>query len=512
MAQLLGPDGLPLKRETLLAQQAAPSLVGTRSILSGHPSRGLTPARLASLLREAEEGNPTAYLELAEEMEEKDLHYRGVIAKRKTAVSQLPLSVVAVSDESSDQRAAALVREVISGFAIEDHLFDLLDGIGKGFAVCEILWDVSGTTWRVAGLKYRDPRWFRFDPLDGQTLHLLGDDGLPQVLPPYQFVIHTPKSKSGLPIRGGLARACAWSFLFKSFDLRAWVEFAEIYGHPVRLGKYGPGASEIDKAALFRALSNIRRDSCAAIPNSMMMEFIEAKQTGSIDLYERLADYLDRQISKAVLGGTAGTDAIAGGHAVGKEHRAVEGDIEQSDARQLAATLNRDLVRPLIGFNFPPGCPCPKIIIGRPEQEDLSKLLGLTFEAVDRGMSVGQSVVRDKLGFEDPGKDEALLRPKGTPKTPPVLAASQVVLATSETEPPPDDLEDFMAAELGHWEEVMDPLLETVRALLDDCDSLETFLERLPELAADLPLEALTQSLAKSLFVARALGASDAKR
>ena len=85
--QLLGPDGEPIRKEALLEEVAAPTLSGVRRPISGHPSSGLTPGRLAALLRASEEGDPEAYLALAEDIEEKDLHYLGVMGTRKRAVS-----------------------------------------------------------------------------------------------------------------------------------------------------------------------------------------------------------------------------------------------------------------------------------------------------------------------------------------------------------------------------------------------------------------------------------------
>jgi phage gp29-like protein len=85
----------------------------------------------------------------------------------------------------------------------------------------------------------------------------------------------------------------------------------------------------------------------------MLIEFVESKQVGaSADLYEKRVDHLDQQVSKAVLGQTATTDAIAGGHAVGQEHRQVQEDIERADAGALAAILNRDLIRPWMLLEF----------------------------------------------------------------------------------------------------------------------------------------------------------------
>ena len=110
--------------------------------------------------------------------------------------------------------------------------------------------------------------------------------------------------------------------MFKAFTQRDWSIFAQTYGQPLRLGKWAPGASEADKDTLFRAVANIAGDCAAIIPESMSIEFVETGSVGSsVDLYERRADWLDRQISKAVLGQTTTTDAVSGGHAVAQEHR-----------------------------------------------------------------------------------------------------------------------------------------------------------------------------------------------
>ena len=88
--------------ERLRDEQAAPTLTGVRNIYSSmHPSAGLTPERLSQILREAEFGDPFLYLELAEEMEEKDLHYLAVLSTRKQAVSQLDLEVRPASGEKA---------------------------------------------------------------------------------------------------------------------------------------------------------------------------------------------------------------------------------------------------------------------------------------------------------------------------------------------------------------------------------------------------------------------------
>ncbi|MCS8315732.1 DUF935 domain-containing protein, partial [Pseudomonas aeruginosa] len=55
--------------------------------VAGHPSRGLTPSKLASLLDSAEQGDIVAQYELFEDMEEKDGHIHAEMSKRRRAVA-----------------------------------------------------------------------------------------------------------------------------------------------------------------------------------------------------------------------------------------------------------------------------------------------------------------------------------------------------------------------------------------------------------------------------------------
>src|SRR5271168_4773933 len=433
----------------LSGEQAAPTIAGIRNIYSVlHPSVGLTPHRLSHILQSAEIGDPYLYLELAEEMEEKDLHYLSVLGTRKNAVAQLDVIVRAESSSAEDQRAAAMVREMICDgpIQLDSVLFDVLDAVGKGFSATEIMWDTSGREWFPAQLKWRDPRWFAFDWISGEEILVrtlkgeiipvesdaqtrlpthFGGSGMfstmnpgigiqPMTAPlaPYKFVTHFAKAKAGLPIRGGLARAAGWAYLFKNYILKDWVTFAEVFGQPLRVGKYHPGASEQDKQALLSAVSRIGSDAAAIIPESMVIEFTEAHQNGSSELYQSFCEYLDAQVSKAVLGQTLTTDmprAGGGSRAAAQVHEGVRRDILNADARRLAATLARDLVRPIVELNMGPQKQYPRIELGLPDGSDVKVFAEIVSMLADRGLRVGQKTILDKLGIAQAAEGEAVL-------------------------------------------------------------------------------------------------------
>ena len=141
-------------------------------------------------------------------------------------------------------------------------------------------------------------------------------------------------------------------YLFKNYTLKDWVAFCEVYGMPLRLGKYQPGASEDDKRALMQALAQIGADAAGIFPDGTTIEFVNTEKASSTDLYERLARYCDEQVSKAILGQTLTSDSGGGSYAQSKTHNDVRHDLTVADCKALAATLRRDLIRPLVLFNF----------------------------------------------------------------------------------------------------------------------------------------------------------------
>ena len=451
--KLLDSFGREVDLDRLREEQAAPTMTGVRNIYSTmHPSIGLTPERLAQILREAEFGDPFLYLELAEEMEEKDLHYLSVLSTRKEALTQLDIVVSPASKEKDDVRAADMVRAMLDSpsINIENALFDILDAIGKGFSASEIIWETSNREWFPRCLKWRDPRWFTFDWISGEELlvrslsndansipadgerstpargsHLGGNSffgamrgnrgiqPMTEPMLPYKFITHVAKAKAGLPIRGGLARAAGWSYLFKNYVLKDWITFAEVFGQPLRVGKYGSGATEQDKETLLQAVANIGTDAAAIIPESMVIEFTEARQNGSAELYQSFCEYLDAQVSKAVLGQTLTTEMPNGGgsRAAAQVHDSVRHDILSADARRLAATMNRDLVKPIVDLNLGPRLCYPQLSLGLPDDSDAKQFVEIIAMLADRGLRIGQRGILDKLGLPEPAPGEPILEP-----------------------------------------------------------------------------------------------------
>lgn len=540
MSKLLGPDGQPIQRKTLLTEDGGPTVTGVRQVVGDHPEAGLTPVRLAAIMREAEEGDPTRLMELAEAIEEKYLHYQGVLGTRKRAVARLPVTVEAATDDAWAVEDADLVREWLRRDTLRGEVMDILDSVGKGYSFTEIIWETSGGRWWPARLEWRDPRWFTFDAADGTTPRLRGEGGQPEALAPYKWVCHQTKTKSGTPVRAGLIRGVAWVYLFQAFGWKDWLVFLNRFGQPFRLGKYGAGATPTDKDQLLRAIRALSGDFGGIVPESMAIELIEAKVTGNVQVFRDLVNECDTRVSIVVLGQNLTTKVEGGSLAASSTHDGVRGDIRDADASDLVVTLNRDLVRPMIDLNKGPRPAYPRLVVAEPDNEDLAELRESLKVYVPMGLKVGASTIRDKLGLPDPDADEDLLIAPAASAAPSAdverslngsgeaSGPSEVsVRLKAEDAPPrgektpdpkdahaarpgagePDAIQQLTEAEVGErWEPLIDPVVTRIEQLIAQCHSAEEFLARLPDLAADLPVEGLADSLARTMFAARLAG------
>lgn len=446
---LLDQYGRPMQavpESELLNRQAVAQLGSVRQIQSGHPADGLNPVRLAAILHEAENGDATAYLEMAEQMEEKDLHYSAVLGVRKRAIRALELHVDPGDDSEAAGDLAEMTRKVLESAAVRTTLIDMMDAIGKGYSVCELCWERDGKNLTIADLDWVDPRWFEFDRENGRHLYLRDNAG-PQPLRPDTYVVHMAKAKSGLAIRGGLARLAAWAYMFKNFTIKDWAIFVEAYGHPLRLGKYDTAATPQDRQTLLRAVRQIGVDMAAIIPKSMEVDIVSASATGAEKLYEGGARWWDEQLSKGVLGQVATTDAIAGGHAVGKIHENVRDDIRDADAEQLAATLQRDVAGALrrVCLASHQHIPLPHIRFELPDAVDPKLLLDLLKDRPS-GLRIATADVYKAFALRRPDDDEEVLEEPAPPAppaaaVPPTDAAALRIAASRDTAPPRDSID-----------------------------------------------------------------------
>jgi phage gp29-like protein len=489
-------------------------------------SSGLTPQRLAGIFREADTGDVARQAALFEQVEEKDGHLTGERTKRQNAILDVDFQVFPASEDSRDVRVAEFVREYFQNCADwEDVLVSLQDGVGKGYAGLETKWDVSGGQALPSGFEFVEQKRFLFQDRSGllsRTPRLITDsDSMGVEIPAWKMLFHRYGGKSGHPTRSGIYRVCAWMYLFKNYSIKDWVVFAEVYGMPLRLGKYGAGASESDKDALVQAISSLGSDAAGIISRSTEIEFVETvKGTASGDLYKTLASFCNAEMSKALLGQTLTAEVgETGSYAASQTHNEIREDLLKADARAVAATIRDQLIRPVVGFNFGWDTDCPGYRPVFDEPEDMKTKSEWVTALLDRGVAMPASFIRREFRIPEQEKDEEMVgqtrepvaakqieRPGYTtlPRPLPDQGGGKAVAAKSEPEKDTADIYGDQARKNAG--PLVDGMVDEVRKLVSGASSLEEIRDRLPELVGMMASDALAEELGNAFMASELAG------
>jgi len=293
-------------------------------------------------------------------------------------------------------------------------------------------------------------------------------------------------------------------------------------------------------------VSSIANDAAAIIPVGMEIQFHEVKGQNGAAVFGGLLDYVDKQISKIVVGQTMTSDD---GSSLGqaKIHNEVRLDILRADCRQLAITVNRDLIKPFVDLNFGPQERYPRLQLLVPDPEDVTALSGALGTLVPLGLRVKQTEVREKLGLSDPEGDDELLTAQNrapveittTPATNPIpkptaekpapanddvkskvaalsaivsdhkracrCGACDALLAAEAGEPDAlDQVETLFAEAMGDWEAIATPIVAPLTEIIQTAGGFEEALSLLQSAGPDA--SKLAASLSRLTAIARGVG------
>jgi len=350
------------------------------------------------------------------------------------------------------------------------------------------------------------------------------------------WILHQHKKvKTGYLGRAGLFRACLWPFLYKAYSIGDFAEFLETYGLPMIIGKFMPGAPPEEKASLMRAVAALGHDARAVMPEGMAVEIKEITGGASGSHHLAMVDWADRAQSKVILGQTTSSEARATGlgSGVAELHGQVREDILASDVRQLAGTLTRDLVYPLVALNRP-GVDgyrrCPRWVFDLGRAEDLARYADALPKLVGVGFKIPRKWGHEKLRIPEPdGAEDVLAIPRPEMATPPALrepgraaargaparlAALAALRAAGGPGGDPDPAEQIAPRLGSEAQPAVDGWLAQIEALLAEQPGLSPgeLQQALLALYGDLPTEELVEIMAQAMALAELVGMDEVRR
>lgn len=318
-----------------------------------------------------------------------DTHLTCVIEKRKNAVlcSDIEFQINGKPDET--------VNEQIRSPWFNKLIGDIIDARFWGFSLCQF---------------YKDGEWVDYDLVPRKHV-----DPIKKLILRHQTDVtglswdkYTDLLFVGNPNDLGLlAKAAPW-VIYKRNTTGDWSQFSEIFGMPIQEYIYDSDDEESRQRAMEDAANT---GSFAQFFHAKDTEFKlteTGNKTGSADVYERLCERCNNEISKLVLGNTLTTESSENGtQALGTVHKKVEDKVAQADKNYVLNVLNYDMsdIFAHMGINTAGGVFCfPE----KKETDSTTKLNIITTLKKNFNLPVSDEYLYEEFGVEKPDNYEQI--------------------------------------------------------------------------------------------------------
>lgn len=439
-----------------------------------------------------------------------DAQVRAEIIKRKAGALGRQWEIVA---GESPEHVKDAVDVAFRRLDLHKVIGELLNATLYGYQPLEVMWQPVGSLVMPSAIIGKPPEWFVFSA-DNELRFRTKDSGPEgEELPARKFLLAQYDASYENPYGEPALSGCFWPVTFKRGGLKFWLMFTEKYGMPFITGRYRPGTSSREIDNLLDMLENMIQDAVAAIPDDSSVEIHEAAgKAASAEIYERLLDFCNAEISKSIVGQTLTTEVGAvGSYAAAKTHGDVLNDIVDGDARLAENTLN-ELIRWIVDINFGANVPAPTFSLYEPEdvdQEQAERDSTLSAPMERSGLRFSREYYKKTYGLNDEDLEDALPNPSSMfpnfSETPPETLAEM-----KQEQAAVDDLAEG-ADNSTLLQEQAEALLKPVQKLIEEASSYEEVMTALAETYPKMNSTQLEERLARAMFVAEVYGRVNAQ-
>lgn len=322
-----------------------------------------------------------------------DAHLKGVIRKRKIAASQFPIEF------RRDGEAVEEVMEHVKAPWFRSFVKSLIDVQLWGFNAYQFISDRDG--W--VDLVEIDHR--HVNPITKEVLQYAGDlRGKPLGDFPNTLFLGKPGDC------GELMNAVPW-IITKRQTTGDWAQYAQLFGMPIR--EYTYDGSDWETMAALKEEAEAQGSNGVYFHTSdTAMRLVDpATRSGSSELYDKLMQKCDEQISILILGNTL-TTAVgdSGSRALGEVQKSEEEAILEDDRGYILDVLNYEMsdIFANLGINTEGG----EWVYAEKEKVDKSQQADIVVKMNSLGLPISDDYLYDTFGIDKPGNYDEIVRKK----------------------------------------------------------------------------------------------------
>lgn len=319
----------PSKRITTGGLRPLPGQTAPATIILSTPKRfGIDIDTFINAVRAADNIDyyrRTRLLDLYEDITI-DTHLTSVMGRRRDAVNAAQISF------QRNGNPDETVNDQLKSPWFNQFVTDIIDAKFYGFSLFQFYRDEHG--WITYDLIPRK----HVDPVRRTIMRRQGDISGPS-WDDYPNMLFVGQQRD----LGLLLKAAPW-VIYKRNDVADWAQFAEIFGMPIEDYTYDTG-DEDARARVIRDAQDAGALKKYIHARDVELQLIEAgNKTGSSDVYDKLCERCNKELSKLFLGNTLTTEAQAtGSEALGNVHKKEEDQLLKADQNFVLNVLNYDM-------------------------------------------------------------------------------------------------------------------------------------------------------------------------
>jgi phage gp29-like protein len=315
---------------------------------------------------------------LFDEIRRRDLHIGGVCRTRKYAAINKQWRI------ECDQwdEGKKFIEECLEQINISNFAANVLEAQLQGVAIFELNWEAVNGKIIITGQKripnylyvYNDEldeyKIVTAEMLDGFRMRNVMASGITRQQASIDYsqlqyvdvdemklvTVEASDSEATNGLVNGCIDALIRGYFVKYYAQSDWSTYLELFGNPLRVGKYDPlGADMRMKENFVTAVRDMGNLAYAVIPNTYEIEFKNDTSTGkSGEAFDTFIQRIDDSISINVVGQTLTTKTgDKGSYALGTVHNQVREDYMQADMTLIEETINKQIIKRLIDLNYP---------------------------------------------------------------------------------------------------------------------------------------------------------------
>lgn len=319
-----------------------------------------------------------------------DGHVEAVTGKRRDAVTTANWQFVDKAGKPID-----VVNELIDSIGFDDMLKEIMNSKFWGYSIMEPTFYKSDASWEmnhnlIPRLNYRPEKGI-----------VARDHATDEGINIREGIYAKTVMEVGNPKDLGLYLKAAPYQILKRGGLGDWALFVQVFGNPI-VDATWDGFDEGQRKQLLDAVAALGSGGAIVRPEGTNITLLENKTNANGDLQDKFMSFLNREISKSLLGSTETTESsTSSGYAQAETHAGQDERKNESDINFTRRVLNSRFIRILnaAGFDTQGG---RFIVEGEDNELTIKESFDIQMALKDKGLPMDDDFFYETYGIPKP--------------------------------------------------------------------------------------------------------------